>query len=453
MPKFVLIEPAIEGWTGHYYEYAVRVLRAAKAADYDPILAVNQVFQGKDMRDIYCFPVYRMGQRLVPKEFPLYYFARKLKNKLKSGLAARKPVSAHASARAHPQQNPILKDKPLRWLMNRTFGRYKIASFTRDTLALFQQITLEKDDIVFLPTASEYELHGLIAFFQRYPDFRNATWHLLFHSNIITESLSKAFVNFQQILKGGKIYFYTDTEQLTAQYNRLGILRFNTLPIPIDLGFSIEKKPIDVSRPLCVSYIGDARAEKGYQHLPNVVEKLLADYTVKNKIKFLIQSNFNIEEGEPAAIIARAKLEKFSGDHVRLLKNPLTPSEYRDLLLESDIVLFPYDSVAYASRSSGIFTEALVAGIPVVVPEGSWMALQMREVIHRYQADMSPDASNAVLPKSIVGMIYQSPGSIAECIAEIVTHYAYYRESAKIFSKAWSVYHNPATLLATLRLS
>jgi glycosyltransferase involved in cell wall biosynthesis len=452
MPKFVLIEPAIEGWTGHYYEYAARVLRAAKAAGYEPILVVNRAFRNTHSKDIRYIPIYRLGQRLVPKSFPLYYLARKLKNKSQSWIAARKatPVSNVSMPVQSPQ---IQKDKPLRWVMKRTFGRYKVASFIRDTRALLKQISLSADDIVFFPTASEYELQGLIQIFKYYPDYMNAKWHFLFHSNIIPIELRDAFMRMQHLLAGENLYFYTDTEQLTQQYNQLDILPFTTLPIPIDLGLSqTDKKLKPVTPPFCVSYIGDARGEKGYQHLPDVVKNLWNDYVLKDKIKFVIQSNFNIEEGEPAAIVARAKLDALQGRSVTLLKEPLNPVDYRDLLLKSDIVLFPYDSVAYAARSSGIFTEAMVAGIPVVVPEGSWMALQLQQAIQHYEAAglLSLDATDAGMPRSVVGMIYKNPEAISECVSEIVSHYAHYRASAKLFSEAWSAYHNPVTLLACL---
>jgi glycosyltransferase involved in cell wall biosynthesis len=293
-------------------------------------------------------------------------------------------------------------------------------------------------------------LHGLIPFFKQYPNYQQATWHFLFHSNIVPPELYDAFMRLQHLSSENHLYFYTDTEQLTLQYNQLEVLPFSTLPIPIELGFSSSEKSTTGSEPLCVSYIGDARGEKGYQHLPNVVNKLWDNYIAKGKIKFVIQSNFNIAEGEPAAVVARAKLETFPTRAVTLLKTPLDPISYRNLLLKSDIVLFPYDSVAYAARSSGIFTEAMVAGIPVVVPEGSWMALQLREVIHQFQAALAAEPSITVRPKSMVGMIYQNPAAISECVSEIVSHYAHYRESAKVFSKSWSAYHNPVRLLNCL---
>ncbi|MGH7192208.1 MAG: hypothetical protein ACREJM_01600, partial [Candidatus Saccharimonadales bacterium] len=42
MPKFVLIDHSITDLGGHHYEYAVRVLRAAEEAGYEPFLATNR---------------------------------------------------------------------------------------------------------------------------------------------------------------------------------------------------------------------------------------------------------------------------------------------------------------------------------------------------------------------------------------------------------------------------
>jgi glycosyltransferase involved in cell wall biosynthesis len=287
-------------------------------------------------------------------------------------------------------------------------------------------------------------MQGMLAFFAKTPDYTKAQWHFLFHSNIVTAELHAAFLQLKSLSKTDCLHFYTDTEQLTAQYNQLGVLPFSTLPIPIELGFAkTEKQGASL---YCVSYIGDARAEKGYQHLPSMVEKLLANAALKDKLKFVFQSNFNIEEGEPAAIIARAELEKWPEAKVKLLKNPLNPTEYRSLLMLSDIVVFPYDSNAYAARSSGIFTEAMTAGIPVVVPAGSWMAIQLQESIAAFKAQHAETKG----PQSVVGVVYEQGGSLADSIAEIVSHYDHYRTSALDFSKQWMAYHNPQKLLECL---
>jgi hypothetical protein len=67
----------------------------------------------------------------------------------------------------------------------------------------------------------------------------------------------------------------------------------------------------------------------------------------------------------------------------------LSTEDYRALVFSSDIILLPYDRDNYYARSSGILVESLVAGIPVIVPAGTWMAEQFMEETFRYHASLN----------------------------------------------------------------
>jgi hypothetical protein len=140
--------------------------------------------------------------------------------------------------------------------------------------------------------------------------------------------------------------------------------------------------------PLHFIYLGDARAEKGFPHLPRIIQDLWADYVERGRVRFSLQSYFNIPQGESPVLVACAQLEGYPGDKVLLIDQALTSERYWELLIEGDAVLLPYDPDHYYARSSGIFVEALAAARPVIVPAGTWMALQLAEAIHRYHLEL-----------------------------------------------------------------
>ena len=87
---------------------------------------------------------------------------------------------------------------------------------------------------------------GVLDYFQYNAGSTKATWHLVFRRNIYIgrepdyaaqeeaqRQRRNTFRRFQQGLCGQKVLFYTDTEQLTHQYERLGAGSFHTLPIPV----------------------------------------------------------------------------------------------------------------------------------------------------------------------------------------------------------------------------
>lgn len=262
-----------------------------------------------------------------------------------------------------------------------------VRGFARDTGRLYAEARPGAGDIIFLPTVSAIELMGLTVFLARHPEARRAGWRLMFRRDIYRgrekdygaqeaalESLRQVFQNCARKLAGVDVRFYTDTVELTAQYNRLGAFRFTTGPIPHT--HVAADKPAATGAPLRAIYIGDARREKGFHHLPRLIHDVWADCVAAGKVSFHLQANYNTPRGEPEAVIARAGLEAWPPDKVQLLKTPLTSGQYRDFLLSADINLLLYDPANYYARSSGILIESLTAGVPVIVPAGSWLARQ-----------------------------------------------------------------------------
>lgn len=290
----------------------------------------------------------------------------------------------------------LLFVRPRDWMVRWSWERRRMHAFGRDTKRLFTKVKLDEGDIIFLPTISEVEMLGLLRFFEADPRPAKVSWHLLFRRNIYVgrdtdyaaqdedqRPRKNAFASFKNDLREQRVFFYTDTDELTKQYNRLGVVPFRTLPIPHTYPPHSQPQQ-EKGTPLRIVYLGDARAEKGYHHLSRLVGDLWRDYAETGKVTFVFQSNFNIPEGEPEAVIARAQLEAFSSEKVRLIYEPLPTKEYRELLLSADIILLPYGRENYYARSSGILIEALAAGIPVVVPAGTWMARQFAEETYRY---------------------------------------------------------------------
>jgi hypothetical protein len=271
---------------------------------------------------------------------------------------------------------------------------------------LLRGVAVTSGDIVFVPTLAEPEMLGLLDAFQKTPECSRASFHLLFRRNLYRGReasfaaqdnellpVRNAFLSFRERLDGRDVRFYTDTEELTRQYNRLGIFPFQTCPIPH------TEPPLDdaPSEPVRVTYLGDARAEKGYQYFPPLVQNLWSNYAVPGKAKFVIQSNYNVEPGEAQAVVARSLLQAFPADRVELILTACSSERYRELLLSAGLMVLPYDAQQYYARSSGVLIEALCAGIPVVVPSQCWLTKQIGDPVSRYLASLT-NGSAAQIP-------------------------------------------------------
>lgn len=297
-----------------------------------------------------------------------------------------------------------------RWLKLKLADQRKMNTFEADTRRLFYRVGFKPDDVVFIPTLGEAELMGLLRYIKATPAAGDVSWHLLFRRPLFygrdpdyagqEEELRNSFRVFRSVQEldcRDAVHFYTDTGQLTRQYNRLGVKPFETLPVPVDEDYLQEKAAPDL--PLTVAYAGDARREKGYHLLPRIVQDTWLSYGKAGKVRFEFQSNYNIEDGEPEAVIARSQLGSFPPGLVKLHTEPLSQAAFRELIQRADVILIPYESDPYFTRSSGIMVEAFTAGIPVVVPAGSWMALQLNPKITAHV--------HSVIENSVMRMAYR----------------------------------------------
>ncbi|MCH2174006.1 hypothetical protein MK489_24760 [Myxococcota bacterium] len=291
----------------------------------------------------------------------------------------------------------VLRPRP--WLKQRILHSRKSRTFCQDTTRLLKACQLGRDDIVFVPTLDENEMLGILDCFQRFPPSAEPNWHLLFRRNIfeghapeypsqITQhtDLHASLSRLQHETENLRVHLWTDTEELTTQYNAFNTVEFQTLPIPV----GEEYRPSGTRRENATRfiYVGDARSEKGYPRLPRLIQDLLADDAATHRLEFAIQSNFNLRGGDPGSAVARAQLETLPTRSVQILTEPLDSSAYCELTLSGDACLVLYDPAAYAARSSGILVEALCAGIPVIVPASTWMSVQLNLAISRYHRSL-----------------------------------------------------------------
>ncbi|MDP2287939.1 MAG: hypothetical protein Q8M73_05175 [Actinomycetota bacterium] len=177
-------------------------------------------------------------------------------------------------------------------------------------------------------------------------------------------------------LARGHLNFYADTSELAAAYSELISRPVDVLPVPVDSRAGSRSKRAIRERNLpganaLISYMGDARREKGFHLLPQIVRQINA---AEPSAKFWIQVYLNVEGGEPQIVDTVKELESFPSSLVHLQRRPLSERSFLRQLKRSSLILLPYSATAYRRRSSAILVEAMVAGTPVVAVGGTWMA-------------------------------------------------------------------------------
>lgn len=155
-----------------------------------------------------------------------------------------------------------------------------------------------------------------------------------------------------------KVFFWAETPQLAADYTVTYGFNVRALVLPppaTDISLCTETH----DEVYVALYLGAAREEKGFLHLPKLVEGLYESHGKTGKLKFIIQCTPQIIGYMPSIQSAIDKLSKYPESYVTLVKDVLTEKDYNHYLLKSNALMLLYDQKNYRIRGSGIAVEAI----------------------------------------------------------------------------------------------
>lgn len=162
----------------------------------------------------------------------------------------------------------------------------------------------------------------------------------------------------KQAVKTNHFRLFSDSELLANSMSKYFEESFTVMPIP-HTEF-VEKTHHDSNHIICW-WAGPPREEKGWHIIKNLsqCETSLAD-------------NFILVASKTADLIT-------ANDGVKVIftEDNLPRQEYVSWLSKTDIMLIPYDAMAYEERTSGVFTESVIAGNIPLTMKNTWMAKEL----------------------------------------------------------------------------
>jgi glycosyltransferase involved in cell wall biosynthesis len=235
------------------------------------------------------------------------------------------------------------------------------------------------------------------------------------------------------LFRSGNFRLFTDTEELAEEFEGYTRLPVHVVPIPHATGTSTVETPLarhySSREPVRVSYLGFSNGlNKGFYNFGPLFSRL-RPYLESGRIVAEVQGNISTREWLHVQTSLR-RLREMS--HVTLHEQPLSTDEYYGLLNRADVVVLPYTTETYHSQTSGVFSEAVAHGKPVIVPRGTWMARQLKE-----------HASGVTfIPKDLQ--------SLYEAVMEAVDRYPELSELAASRAPQWRTRHCVASYLNTI---
>jgi len=483
MGRLIILDHSLCNLQGHHYECSIALAEAAQRGGYRAIVVANRAFTAINPTNIEIIPAFSVDwfdlpspiitQSANPKSLPLTAIATKLSQGLANSGKGKLLLEKIEGSTARlgewiAEDLRLIRNIPL---TNTAWGLFKIVwgtvrfagvlvgkvvqklaqrlnpkpiitnpNFIESLDQIITDLTLTTSDQVLIHTIGVAQVEALADYLMRFKDKQLPIFHLLMRRDtedpLVNPDQGLTLKDclkliYRQELWPEKLRFYTDTPTLVEKHNALSPIAFQQVPIP----FRQEKLNIEplakADGILNLVYLGDARAEKGYQHLPKVVEALWPDYLATGKARFFIQSNYTVNGAEGEILEAKLRLSQYPEQRVKLINQALTPEDYYQLLVSADLVILPYNPTNY-QRTSGVLTEALAAGKPVVVPAQSWLAEQV-------------DTKRAG--------IYENPKDLPRTVIEALQNLDQLAIAAQEFAPQWKQLQSPDRFIDALNQS
>lgn len=255
-------------------------------------------------------------------------------------------------------------------------------------LADYYELTeaLEKNDFgtqdtVFAHMATFYSLPTLALFASRLTRKENAGQLVLLfrYPRHFIDNGSPLFREYVQLLEkaflAGRLRGATDSDLLARDHAEFLAVPLVVFPICHIPEFDVSGRTDGGrDRPLTCVSLGNSRAEKGILEIFQAI-RILNERGLGSKFRFNLQVNHpDAESAEAVRLFINE-----APPNVEFKTSSLSPDEYEELLVTSDVVLAPYWSDVYAARTSGVALEGMAAGKIVVSTTGSWMEHELNK--------------------------------------------------------------------------
>ncbi len=246
------------------------------------------------------------------------------------------------------------------------------ASYRRDLSQLPGEVW-NRENLVLIPAISQNQIDGLIRHLQSLPADRlpKVVCHLMFtpswtpwgRNGRLGEAYYREAFRLAAGLIGTSLFFTTENDALAEVYRKEFNINTTILPIPLHM---LQPARAEAGK-VRLGFFGYSKTEKGFHLLPEAIEICRAKHL---PVEFIVQIQHSNWERE--TIATERQLRRMPD--VTLIEGTMSNADYAEKTNAVDVTLLPYDPERFGPRGSGIFTEAVAAGRPIIAARGIYAA-------------------------------------------------------------------------------
>ena len=185
---------------------------------------------------------------------------------------------------------------------------------------------------------------------------------------------------FSLLYKTG-VSIYSSDYELAWQYQR--VMQTEQL-VPIHPCYLTDWQKLGVVKPQghrqkrVLLYIGDAKTNKGFAELPQIVQRLLKEKIAG--VEYIVQFTRAWDDPDILPTIEWLQHKALETQELIVIEQFLSDDELRNLLATVDIAVFNYDRQEYQNKSSGILWLLAWYSIAIITLQTSWISREAQRL-------------------------------------------------------------------------
>jgi|GEM_PF-5312618 len=214
-----------------------------------------------------------------------------------------------------------------------------------------------------------------------------------------------------------RLAFVTTYDCYAAVYTEL--LRHPVQRVPHPVAAVSHRSGRAAGSPVVIGFIGAQQPRKGFGLVPEIARRLLQ---TSLPIGILVQDSFAGMREPLAALTTLASTEP----RLTVQTGPVDRQGWQEILDRCDLLVAAYDQQFFRVNGSGIVTDALANGIPIIVPAETTLAA----LLHQH------GCGTATFPSSTVD-------AVTRAVAEAVERYDEHCGAARRGRESWAKTNGP----------
>ncbi|MCO8123891.1 hypothetical protein NHH03_19250 [Stieleria sp. TO1_6] len=407
-PRILLMDDNVRDIGGHYLELASLLADGARELGYAPQLVTNRSLLTRN-------PDALSDPRLVGVPVDARFQVRRMENwslgvdgpsrlprdldaKPTGGTAATRLIQTICDYACRPQRRPAA-------MLN---------SWADDFVAAVQEFDPGPQDQIVVNTGGDFQMLALAAAINRLDEQTQPgplSIHVIFHFAVFESRPTERAQAFGQQISAAlnqigehAVHIHATTESLAHQLAAVAVTA-NPIPYPTRIYPSHNQSVKSPRRKIVLA--GVPRAEKGRDEIKRLLSSLESSELRSGRYQWSMQLGpkrwQRMIPDSMHDLYQQATQTNDDDSALQILQGNLNSRDYHLWLDSADIGLFLYDPQRYVARCSGVLLEMMIRGVPVIVPQGCWLADQV-------------DAAGRRNP---IGWIYQSPAQIPEILKAV----------------------------------